>query len=217
MLKFISPFLLIAIGLIIYISFIVITSKESWRKVVAIIAIAITISLILIDAILRAFLSIKYIFIVELVALLLFSFSYLLKLRTLTFIVPNNFNNDYFSIVYGVDGEKELPFSKRLSLFATIKVPHNKVIFTSSTKNTHLPKVSIKLKNGTRLNRNKNERYGYLIANSSFNCEGKTYRYRTWKVEKLIEGGFGISGNEVEEQKDLLKNHFVSIKGNCKQ
>ncbi len=115
--------------------------------------------------------------------------------------LPENFNNKYVSVVYGVDNEKKLGINA-FTWRKTIQVPSDGLLLTSSEIDENLPNTDFKTYEGIFYNSKANKKMFVQIADSELKQNGKIYKVRTWL---LSEGECLVSSSkqDTEYQKQL--------------
>ena len=132
-------------------------------------------------------------------------YQYSERIKTLEII--SNFDKEYVSIVYGIENTKDLG----ISIFdwsKTIKIPENGILFTSSNYKENLPETKMKFDSGIFLGSEKTDRKFSQLSESEFTLDGKTYQYRTWKIEIgscCLTSTVDIENAESELKKELKR------------
>lgn len=203
----ITPFLIISIAALGYAIFIIIKETDlgwGWFAVFALLVIALI--LFIIDLGLKKWLkNYKKILVAELIISLISIIIYSYQFRTKTLVIPTDFNEEYVTIIYGVSDSNDLSISA-FTLNKEIKIPDNGILLTSSDFDENLPETEIKTDSGIKLNSNKSDKGFIPMIESEFEKNGKTYKFRTWKLQE----GFccSYSTKEKEKYKNELKTKF---------
>lgn len=211
--RIITPLLILMLISIIWAILIIIDESDGqgWGLLVAYALIGFAIGFLIIDLLLKRFLNNwKKVLIAEtgIVLLILFLFKY--QNRQLILELPRDFSEQYVSIIYNVENEKELgitPFTWQKE----IKVPSDGIVMTSSEINEHLPKTDFKSFDGEYYNSTENQKMFVRMTDSEFRYDGQTYKIRTWR---LGEGEFLVStSKEHQAYKKELINSFKNKAG----
>lgn len=204
--RFLSPFFLISIATLICCIYILIIDESGWGFVAAIYLIPIALIVLVIDFLLKKGISkLSKVVLIELMIISVLTVAYYYGERTKTLVVPNNFDKEYVSIVYGVQKEKGLSISP-LTWSKSIEIPENGILLTSSSFNTNLPETKMKFESGLYLGNEETDKYLVGIGEHEFELDGTTYQYRSWKIQ---EGSCcGYSSNEIKQQVEKLIDEF---------
>ena len=127
--------------------------------------------------------------------------------RVKTLEIPTDLNNEYITIIYGVDGQPELGITD-FSLTKNITIPNNGILMTSTGYEIDLPKTKIKTTDNEYFKtKESNMTFGQFGGKLSYN--EKIYRYRSWQIGEK-ENCCSHTGEEMkiytEELKKELKN-----------
>jgi energy-coupling factor transporter transmembrane protein EcfT len=211
MLRKITPFFILSFLSIIWAIFFLITEKNlGWGYFAVFGLILIGIVLFVIDFGLKKWVkNHKQIIITQLTITLIFVFIYKYQQRTITLIIPADFDKEYVTIIYGVEDTEALSISP-ITWNKKIEIPKSGIFLTSSDFSETLPETEIKMDSGIYLNSRETEKGFIRLTESEFEHKGLNYKFRTWK----IQDGFccAYSMDEIEKYKTELKSQFEKIK-----
>jgi energy-coupling factor transporter transmembrane protein EcfT len=211
MLRKITPFFILSFLSIIWAIFFLITEKNlGWGYFAVFGLILIGIVLFVIDFGLKKWVkNHKQIVITQLTITLIFVFIYKYQQRTITLIIPSDFDKEYVTIIYGVEDTEALSISP-ITWNKKIEIPKSGIFLTSSDFSETLPETEIKMDSGIYLNSRETEKGFIRLTESEFELKGLNYKFRTWK----IQDGFccAYSMDEIEKYRTELKSQFEKIK-----
>lgn len=210
MIKRISPFSIFAIAIVLLCVYVMFADEMGWGFIFALIVIPIALVIWFADIGLKRWLKTrKKIFGVELSLIIIGILIYQNGERIKTLEIVSEFDKEFVTIVYGLESEKDLGISM-FDWSKTIKIPSSGILFTSSNFDENLPRTEIKFDSGIYLGSENTDRKFSQLLESEFELDGKTYKYRTWKIQI----GFccmtsTLDNDEVESQ---LKKEFKYLK-----
>lgn len=176
---------------------------QQWEFLLVLALFGVSILLLISDLILKRYVKQwKKVLIIEFIVVFIFFGFYQYQNRPLIFQLPENFSQEYVTVIYNVDSEKKLGINK-FTLSKKIQVPENGIILTSSDISENLPRTEFESANGEFYNSNNSQKIFIKLSNSKFEQNGLQYDFRTWR---LGEGGLMISmKKDFEEYKTELK------------
>ena len=196
--RFFTPFLIIAIAAILFCVYLIFMDETGWGTFAAIYIGILAIITFLIDLLLKkAKIGLGKIFFVQLAIISVVCFIYYYGERTQTLEISDNFDQEYVSIVYGVENEKGLSINP-FTWTKTIEIPENGILLTSSDFNTNLPETEMKFSSGILLGSEQTEKHLVGIGDYQLELNNKTYKYRSWKIQEKF--CCSHSSNEVKER-----------------
>jgi len=208
MIKRLSPFSILAIIIGIYCIYVMFADEMGWGFIFALYVIPIALIIWFVDVgIKRLFKTRKKIFGIEILLIIIGIGIYQYGERIKTLEIKSDFDKEFVSIIYEVENEKELGISK-LDWSKTIVIPNNGILFTSSDFNKNLPRTEMKFDSGIYLGSEKTDRKFSQLSESEFTLDGKTYQYRTWKIEIgscCMTSTVDIDNAESELKKELKR------------
>jgi len=141
------------------------------------------VGVLLIDLLIQ-WLVVKYknIFFSEMLVVGIFAFWIASMERTKTWLIPENFGEGYVTVIYDVEGAEKLPVNF-FTWSYEVKIPESGILLTSTKFEDDLPNTAIKTYTGAVLDEYKEEFFECLFE-SEMNCGNKTYKYKTWIVQK---------------------------------
>ena len=143
----------------------------------------------------------------ETILILVLGTYYSYSQRTKTLIIPDSPTTNYIVTVYGVDGKPKLT-DKILPWTYEVKVPENGILLTSTNYGTDLPETRMVSYSGTELNSDKSD-WGWIrFSEDEFDCNGQTYKYRSWMINK--EFCCGYSNKDVDSLRTSLKRQLCN-------
>jgi hypothetical protein len=126
---------------------------------------------------------------IETILILLLGTYYSYSQRTKTLIIPDSPTSNYIVTVYGVKDKPKLT-DKILPWTYEVKVPENGILLTASAFWTDLPQTKMVSYSGTELNTDKSD-WGWIrFSENEFDCNGQTYKYRSWMINKEFCCGY---------------------------
>lgn len=175
---------------------------QQWEFLIVLALFGTSIILLIADLILKRFVKKwRKILIIEFSIIFIFFGFYKYQNRPLIFVLPDNFSNEYVTVIYNVDKENKLGIND-FTLWKKIQVPENGIILTSSNINETLPRTEFKTSDGEYFNSKKNQKIFIKLSNSKIEQNGNQYDLRTWRLGK---GSFMISmENDFEDYKAEL-------------
>lgn len=191
-LRKITPLLILMIISIIWAIKIFISESDGqgWGLLVVFALIGFAVGFLIADLLLKKFVqNWKKVVLIESGIVLLFIGWYQYQNRSLIFDLPENFNQDYVTIIYGVDNENELGINA-FTLAKRLQVPKDGIILTSSQITESLPKTNFKSFDGESYNAKGNQKIFIELTDSEFEQNGQNYKFRTWRIG---EGEFMVS------------------------
>ena len=126
---------------------------------------------------------------VEIGFVLLFIGWYQYQNRPLILELPENFNQNYVTIIYEVDNANELGINA-FTLRKKIEVPKDGIVLTSSKISESLPRTDFKSFDGESYNQNGNQKMFIELTGSEFELNNRNYKFKTWRIG---EGEFMVS------------------------
>ena len=145
--------------------------------------------------------NINRIYLFEIIIIGILVFAYQFSERTKTYIIPNNFENKYVFVIYDYPKAKAFPFGWNYE----IEIPNSGILYTSTTKSEDLRQTNFVTKSKLNLN-SQNTDLGFgQILEDKINCNGQTYEFRIWKVQKNC---CGYSSDETKKLKTELQNQI---------
>jgi len=179
---------------------------QGWGLLIAFALIGIAIVFLIVDLLLKKFVnSWKNLLLIEsgLVFILIGWYQY--QNRTLIFALPENFSQEYVTVIYNVDDEKELGINV-FTWRKEIQVSEDGIVLTSSKISESLPKTDFKTFDGEYYDSNKNQKMFIELTHSEFEQNGNKYKFRTWRIG---EGEFMVStSKDYDKYKNELKKIF---------
>ena len=172
--------------------------ETGWGTFAAIYIGILAIVVFLIDLFLKkAKIGLGKIYLIQLAIICVIGFIYYYGERTQTLEISDNFDQEYVSIVYGVENEKGLSINP-FTWTKTIEIPENGILITSSDFNSSLPETEMKFSSGILLGSEQTDKHLVGIGDYEFEINNKVYKYRSWKIQE----GFccSHSSNEVKER-----------------
>jgi energy-coupling factor transporter transmembrane protein EcfT len=207
-LKKITPLIILMVFAIIQALQILFSESDGqgWGLLLVFALIGFAIGFLIVDLIIKRFIkNWKKVMLVEIGIVLLIIGWYQYQKRPMIFELPENYSQNYVTIIYEVENEKELGISA-LTLRKKIEVPEDGIILTSSKISESLPKTDFKTFDGESYNSNENQKIFIKMTDSEFTLNDKNYKFRTWK---LGDGGAMIStSKEYEVYKSRLIEGF---------
>jgi len=207
-LRKITPLLILTIIFLIYAINILITEMDGqgWELLIVFALVGISVIFLIVDLLLKKFVqNWKKVFLIEIGIILLLSGWFQYQNRPMIFELPENFHQEYVTVIYNVENEKELGINA-FTWRKKIQVPDNGIILTSSDINESLPKTDFKTVNGEYYNSNGNQKMSIKLSDSEFEKNGRKYKFRTWR---LGEGEFMVStSKDFEKYKSELIKTF---------
>ncbi|MGI9525746.1 MAG: hypothetical protein ACR2MS_01405 [Weeksellaceae bacterium] len=183
MIKRITPFSILAIAIGIYCIYVMFADEMGWGFIFALYVIPFALLIWFIDVVLKRWLKTrKKIFGVEILLIIIGIVIYQYGERIKTLEIKSDFDKEFVSIIYGMENETDLGISK-LNWSKTIEIPKNGILFTSSDFDENLPRTEMKFDSGIYLGSKKTDKKFSQLSESEFILDGKTYQYRTWKIE----------------------------------
>jgi hypothetical protein len=149
-----------------------------------IIATGISVFGLFIDLIIQKFSS-RYYWIlgIETLLILVAATLYYYSQRTKTLVISDLPTIKHIVTVYGVDNRPKLS-DKLLPWSYKIRVPDDGIILTSSPFESDLPQTKVVSYSGIELNTAKSD-WGWIrFGEGQFDCNGKSFRYRSWMLRK---------------------------------
>ncbi|WP_224489571.1 hypothetical protein [Robertkochia flava] len=211
MLRKITPFLIIGITLIIWSIYGLITDGKDWGGVAAIAIFVFALIVLFIDVILKRFIK-KYnkTLLIELsiVLILFLAYQYTFN-RTQTLIIPDAYEKDYVTILYGVEGADKINISP-LTVKKDIIIPSNGVLITLSKIDEHLPKTKMRTNSGVYFNSENSKKQFVEMGKSNVEFTGALYSFRIFKIQE--EFCCSITIEEKEKIQNSLKTELKRIK-----
>lgn len=209
-----SPFLILAVGLFLFAlvySFIHVETSDGWWIIFLMIYAGIAVLIGLADVVMKFFIhSQKTLIIVQLVIAAIAGIVYLSGRVTQSFVIPENYDKQYVTIIFNVADEEKIPF--RYNPFQKpIEIPENGYFLTSSKPSSHQTTshdaYTLKYPNGDKVYQ-KGSSFGYSTFHVyHFKYNGKEYPYLTFKLQPK-EKCCGYSGKEMMEHKETVKAFF---------
>ncbi len=207
-LRKITPLLILMIFSIIWAIKIFLNESDGqgWGLLIAFSLIGFAIGFLIVDFLLKKFVkNWKKVILIESGIVILFIGWYRYQNRPLIFELPENFNQDYVTVIYEVDNANELGINA-FTLRKKIQVPEDGIILTSSQISENLPKTDFKSYNGESYDSNENQKMFIKLTDSEFEQKGRNYKFRTWRIG---EGEFMIStSKDYEKYKSKLIKEF---------
>lgn len=115
-------------------------------------------------------------------AILLFLFVVpLIRYQAKTFVLPQNFSQQYVVTIYGVEGAPK--FCSTWTRFYKKQVPENGIMVTSTTIEDDISNTKIISHTGQDLNTNESMTRWMPFDENTITCNGKNYRYQSWKID----------------------------------
>jgi len=179
---------------------------QGWGLLLAFALIGFAIGFLIVDLLLKRFIkNWKKVMLVEIGIVLLFIGWYQYQNRPMILELPENFNQNYVTIIYEVDNAKELGINA-LTLRKKIEVPRDGIILTSSKISESLPKTDFETFDGESYNTNGNQKIFIKLTDSEFDLNGRNYKFKTWR---LGEGEVMIStSKDYDNYKSKLIKEF---------
>lgn len=208
--RFLTPFFILTITTIVYCVYIWIVDETGWGTFLTIYLGIFAIVIFAIDFFLyKGTKSFRKTSIVELIIIGLCCLVLGYQKRKKTLIINDQFEKEYISIIYEVENEIDLSISP-LNWTKEIEIPKNGILLTSSDFHENLPKTNIKFESGISVNNKASDKGFSEFPESEFISQGKTYKYRSWKIQK----GFccSWSSRELDSLAIELKKQFERIK-----
>ncbi len=146
----------------------------------------------------------KNIFLLEMLIVGVFIFWIASMEKTKTWLIPENFGEGYVTVIYDVEGAEKLPVNF-FTWSYEVKIPESGILLTSTKFEDDLPQTDIKTYEGKALDeQNKGLTFGCLHE-SEMDCGSKTYKYRTWIVQK---NGCEFSSKKADSLRIVLQNKY---------
>lgn len=183
-------------------------SANGWYQFATVIFFAFVTLLLIIDIIIQTLSNFNtgIIFQIEILIISIIIIFYFINQRTQKFIIQN-IDNKVVSVVYGVEDEKELSFS-RLSLKGEINFPKDGIVLTSSNSASKLPKTKIEL--AGRLYQEYTN-FGFTEAwDDTIKWDNKIIKFSNWIVQE--EYCCTYSTNDIKTQKERIRQKMKSRK-----
>ena len=163
---------------------------QGWGMLLAFALIGFAIGFLVVDLLIKKFIkNWKKVMLIESGIVLLFIGWYQYQNRPLIFELPENFNQNYVTIIYEVDNANELGINA-FTLRKKIEVPEDGIILTSSKISEILPKTDFKSFEGESYNESGNQKMFIKLTDSEFDLNNRNYKFKTWRIG---EGEFMIS------------------------
>jgi hypothetical protein len=125
--------------------------------------------------------------------------------RTKILIIPDSPTSQYIVTVYGVKDQPKLT-DKILPWTYEIKVPENGILLTASSFGSDLPETKMISYSGRELNTDSSD-WGWIrFSEDEFDCNGETYKYRSWMVNKDFCCGY--SGDQDDSLRIKLQRQL---------
>jgi len=141
----------------------------------------------------------------EVLLILVLVTSYAYSQRTKILIIPDSPKSQYIVTVYGVKDQPKLT-DKILPWTYEIKVPESGVLLTASSFGSDLPETKMISYSGKELNTDSSD-WGWIrFSEDEFYCNGETYKYRSWMVNKDFCCGY--SNKDVDSLKISLQRQL---------
>jgi hypothetical protein len=123
--------------------------------------------------------------------------------RTKTWLIPENFGEGYVTVIYDMEGAEKLPVNS-FTWSYEVKIPKSGVLLTATKFEDDLPKTDIKTYTGAILDEYKEE-FFECTFDSEMNCGNKTYKYKTWIVQK---GKCEYASVKADSVRKLMESKF---------
>lgn len=180
--KKITPFLLLGICSLIFVVYKLIFDRNEYYEIDAFIFCVIGVAILISDFILKKWLkTLKKIVASQFILIgIVFILDRYNHNRTKTLEISQNFDKQFVTIIYNVNGELGLEI-KNYTWFKTIQIPNNGILKTSSKIDEDLPLTKIKTSNNIYLNSissNKN----FAEFGGKFELRDKVYKYKSWQI-----------------------------------
>ena len=115
--------------------------------------------------------------------------------RVKTLEIPTDLNNQYVTIIYGVNGQSELGITD-FTLTKNIVIPDNGILMTSTEYEIDLPKTKIKTTDNEYFKtKESNMTFGQFCG--KLNHNDKVYRFRSWQIGEK-ENCYSHTGEEMQ-------------------
>ncbi len=108
-----------------------------------------------------------------------------LSSRMKTLVLPQGFSNQYVVTIYGVEGAPQ--FCSKWTRSYKKQVPPNGILLTSTLFENDISNTNIKYHSGENLNTNESMTRWLPFDENTLDCNGKTYRYQSWKIDNPTE------------------------------
>lgn len=163
---------------------------QGWGLLISFALIGFAVVFLIVDLLLKRFVkNWKKVFLIQSGIVLLLIGWYRYQNRPLIFELPENFSQEYVTVIYNVENENEFEINA-FTLRKKIQVPENGIILTSSDISENLPKTDFRTADGEYYNSNRNQKMFIKLTDSEFEQNGKKYKFRTWRIG---EGEFMVS------------------------
>jgi len=201
----ITPFLILRILSIIFAIyyFTIETNNEGWGVyVIFALCLFVTVCFIIELLLKLIFKNWKKLILIESGIILILIGYYQYQNRQFIFELPENFSQEYITVIYNVENEQKL----EMNIFAfwqKIQVPKAGVVLTSSRITKYEHDIDIKTFNGEYYSSDDNQKMFLKELDSEFEQNGRMYKFRTWRL------GEGNSMVHFEEISEIYKNKII--------
>jgi energy-coupling factor transporter transmembrane protein EcfT len=115
--------------------------------------------------------------------------------REFIFELPENFSQEYITVIYNIDNEQELVINN-FAFWKKIQVPKDGIVLTSSKISKDLRNIDFKTFKGEYYNSRNNDKMFMKVMDSEFELNGLKYKFRTWK---LGNGKFMVNSSKDDD------------------